>query len=187
MGIFNSLMHGSIKKQIKRQTNYYSSLDSDLKSVLIFQLWITRGINLSAVNGNPNINIPIYYYVKGAEAILPTLINLYEKHGNKLQMMAANHHYLTNFANSYPEKGYPALVKDLWGALYLHHDPISSIYHLIEDQLKHNNSKAMIENNDVSFDEFLDNDKSIYPHFMVPGHPLTIELIEKQKRGDYIL
>jgi len=53
--------------------------------------------------------------------------------------------------------------------------------------LERPNIKKLIENNDVTIEALINDVNSIMPHFLVPGHPLSVELLEKEKMGKYIL
>lgn len=43
--------------------------------------------------------------------------------------------------------------------------------------------KQFLEYNDVTQDELIKNPRSIMPHFLVPGHPLSHKLLEEEKIG----
>ena len=44
-----------------------------------------------------------------------------------------------------------------------------------------NEKKQFLENNDIKPEDFIENPKSIMPHFLVPDHPLSKRLLEEDK------
>lgn len=189
MGLFGFFAHKSAKKSIKKNIEWYKDLHPDKRAGMIFYVWLSRGINLSEVAGNPKLFIPIYYYAKGAETILTNVINIYQSSNDMSMYNAAHHHFYTNLAVSYPDEGYGTLVREMWRRLFENYTDLKEVVAELSPALENPTPgiKKMIENNDVTVEALINNADSIMPHFLVPGHPLSVELLEKEKMGKYIL
>ena len=189
MGIFGFFAHKIAKKGIRKNIEFHKSLHPDHRAEMIFYVWLSRGLNLSEVAGNPSLFIPIYYYAKGAESVLSDVINIFQSSGDMSMCNAVHHHLYTNLAVSYPGEGYGALVREMWRRLFENYTNIKEVVaeYELTPLFENPGIKKMIENNDVTVETLINDVNSIMPHFLVPGHPLSVELLEKEKMGKYIL
>lgn len=170
----------------------------DSRTGMIFFAWLTRGINLAEVSehnrqqsdrlrelGATPVNIPIYYYLYAAEV---PIIELFERH-KTLEKGSIGHsigyalmfHWYTNLAVSYPAEGYDELVRRLWSALIQNYTDINEVVGELAAVLNNPSMKKQIINNDVSIAMLTKDPKIITPHFMVPGHALSVKLLEEGK------
>ena len=117
MGIFGFFAHKIAKKGIRKNIEFHKSLHPDHRAEMIFYVWLSRGLNLSEVAGNPKLFIPIYYYSKGAESILVGVKDDLQSSGDTPMFNVVNHHFYTNLAVSCPDEGYGTLVREMWRTL----------------------------------------------------------------------
>ena len=186
--MFMAFAHRSAKKSIKKNTEWYNNMSPDHKAGSIFFIWLMRGFNLASLNSmNSEIElvIPIYYYKKGAESAMSGMDKDFKNTGNIPLSNACNHHYLTSIASSYPDQGYFGLIKRMWDALLSDYSDIQEVVDEILPQVTSTDyqKKQFLEYNDVTQDELIKNPRSIMPHFLVPGHPLSHKLLEEEKIG----
>lgn len=187
MGLMGFLMHKSAKSSINKIIVWYEQLTPDLRASLIFYIWLLRGLNLAKSQGNLSVNIPIYFYSKGAEVPLTSVRDEFSNYSDKGLFHAASHHLYTNLAVTYPDDGYGPLVRKLWGVLFHNHTDMREAVSLMQPVLKAPKSQELITNNDISIDELAENPKAIIPHFMVPGHKLSAKLMEDEKLANLLL
>ena len=57
----------------------------------------------------------------------------------------------------------------------------SSKKSLLSRKFEFSKKKRFLENNDIKPEDFIENPKSIMPHFLVPDHPLSKRLLEEDK------
>ena len=185
MGMLGYFAHRSSKKNIKKNIEWCRRLNPDQRAGMIFYVWLIRGMNLGGLMGNKSLFIPIYYYTKGAEAVLVDVVKAYS--GNASMSNAAHHHLYTNLAVSYPDEGYGPLVREMWRVLLDNHTDLKEVVGELSPILREPAFEEMVQQNDVSVERLIDDAKSIMPHFLVPGHPLSVKLMEDDKIGKYIL
>jgi hypothetical protein len=77
MGIFGFLAHRSSKSNIKKNIAWYERQSPDQRAGAIFYIWLLRGLNLAELSDS-SVNLPIYYYLKGAESALTDVISSFE-------------------------------------------------------------------------------------------------------------
>jgi hypothetical protein len=186
MGLFSFFAHRASRKSIQKTIDWYRELGPDKKAGMIFYVWLTRGINLAEISGNAGLVIPVYYYKKGAEAILTDVIDIYKSHGNIPLSNAANHHFYTNLAVSYPDEGYGSLVREMWNELLSEYTALEEVIDEMVQFLNMPDIARLVENNDVSIEKLVKEVNSIKPHFMVNNHPLSIKLLEEEKLANSI-
>jgi hypothetical protein len=187
MGLAGFLMHKSAKSSIKKTIDWYEQFTSDQRGAAIFYIWFLRGHNLAGFMGNSNVNIPIYFYQKGAEVPLSRLRNDFGEINKTDLLHAASHHLYTNLAATFPDEGYGPLVRNMWSLLFNHHTDMKYVVREMQPLLNTPSFKELILNNDVSADELAENPNLIMPHFLVPGHKLSAILMENEKLANSIL
>lgn len=187
MGIFGFFAHKSSRSNIKKNIDWYRNLHPDKRAGMIFYVWLTRGINLAEITGNTNLFIPVYYYSKGAEAVLTDVISVYKSHGNMSFYNAAYHHLYTNLVVSYPDEGYGSLVREMWNAMLTDYTDLNELAAEISPLLEEPDIQRLVQNNDVAFEALVASASSVMPHFMVPGHPLSVKLLEEEKIAKSLL
>ncbi len=187
MGFFSGFAHRSSKKNIQKNIDWYRSRSPDHRAGFIFYAWMVRGANLADFTNKSELCIPIYYYLKGAEVKLLEMIEVYENAKNAALVNACYHHLYTTFAVSYPDEGYGGLVREMWSTLFENYTDLSEMVSEVSPLLDQPAFQPIIKNNDVTFDELIDDPKIIMPHFLVPGNPLSAKLLEEEKMGKLIL
>lgn len=187
MGILGYFFHRSARKNIEKNIQWCRTLHPDKRAGKIFYVWLMRGMNLADSRAKITLNIPVYYYPKGSGAPLMDFIKGFEQSGNVSMVNAAYHHFYTSFAVSFPDKGYGGLVREMWRVLLEDHTPMSEVIDSMAPLLAQADIQQLLANNDISTSELVKNPKSILPHFLVPGHPLSARLLEEEKLGRYIL
>ena len=105
------------------------------------------------------------------------------------QVSAIACRYLTSIASSYPDEGYYGLVKEMWDALLSGYTDMQEVVDELLPKVINNEvqKKQFLENNDVSKEELINNPRSIMPHFLVQGHPLSHRLLEEGKLAKDLL
>jgi hypothetical protein len=186
MGLMGFLMHKSMKSRIKKTIAWYEQLSPDQRGGAIFYIWLLRGMNLVDFTGNSFVNIPIFFYQKGSEARLTVLIDGFSN-SNKNLFHAANHHFYTNLAVSYPDEGFRPLVRDMWEILFNDYTDMQEVLCELQPLLDAPQVQEWITNNDVTADELAENPRLIMPHFLVPEHKLSVKLMEDEKIANSIL
>jgi len=194
MGFFSGFAHKSAKKNIADLTNHFENIPSDERAYRFFSLWVTRGINLAEISGRmgapPTVggmNLPVYHYGRGAEAMLVECKNIYKKAGHESFAFAVEIHQMSNLAVSYPDEGYYRLILNLWSAARNGYDKreFEKLLPELEPEIKQ--AQTLINNAGVSLQSVIDDPSCITPHFLVPNHPLSVELMEREKFGRSII
>lgn len=186
MGLFASAMHKSARKQIGAEIDHFKTGGPDARAGTLYYLWLTRGLNLVSGNLAETLNYPIYYYLRGAESqIISVMEALRGKVHNGL-ITALQLHTHTNLAVSYPDKGYSPLVRELWRTLLKNHTDLAEPVNDLREERASEEIQHIIKNNDISEEDLIAKPSSITPHFLVPGHPLSAKLLEDEKLGRYI-
>lgn len=202
MGIISHVFHKTTKKHIEKMIERFKTGAPDSRAGVIFYAWFTRGINLAEVLEHNrqklemlrnkfesfSVNIPIYYYAPGAEVPINELIKQLRKvenntHNNSIAHALRLHQY-TNLAVSLPSFGYGTLAHDLWYSLIQNYSDINEVVQDFKQLIESPDVQKTINNNDVSVAELMENPKRIIPHFLVQGHPLSVELLEMGKFRD---
>ncbi len=150
---------------------------------LLFTIYTSRSINLTEALDWPT---PIYYYSKGAEA---PIVQLIQSETNAALRMALEHHFYTNLAVSYPDAGFGRYVREMWDLSFNLSMSIST-FDFVKSCPQFFSSPfqiKLISESDVSLDAFCANPREILPHFMVPGHPLSVKLMEQDKLNNSFL
>ncbi len=187
MGLMGFLLHKSTRSSIKKTIAWYEQFTSDQRGAAIFYIWLLRGHNLAMFMGNSDVNIPIYFYQKGSETPLSRLINGFSEHNKKDLFHSAQHHFYTNLAATFPDAGYRPLVRNMWDVLFNDHTNMELVVREMQPLLNVPQFEEMISNNDVSAGELAENPRLIMPHFLVPGHKLSVTLMENEKIANSIL
>lgn len=186
MGVVDFLMHKSAKSSIKKTIAWYEQFTSDQRGGAIFYIWLLRGLNLAKFMGDSNVNIPIYFYKKGAEVPLSRLRNDFGEINKTDLLHAASHHLYTNLAATYPDEGYRPLVRNMWDVLFNDHTDMKLVVPELQPLRNVPQFEEMISNNDVSASELVENPRLIMPHFLVSGHKLSVTLMEEEKFANSI-
>lgn len=187
MGLAGFLMHKSAKSSIKKIIAQYEQFTPDQRAGAIFYIWLLRGLNLARVRGTPNVNIPVYFYLKGAEVPLTDVRAEFRDNKNKGLILSVDHHLYTNLAVTCPNEGYGPLVRTMWNILFNDHTDMKEVVDGMHALLHAPQFEEVIINNDVSAEELAENPRSIMPHFLVPGHKLSVTLMENEKIANLIL
>lgn len=180
MSIFGYFAHKTTKKNLSNKVKFYSGLNSDQKGFILLNLWVTRGIDLASVSGVAGLNVPIYHYAKSAEVPLLELMESPDVKKQNPMLNALTHHFYTNLYSSYPDKGYRSFIVDLWGELYEQHTYLGEVAEEVFGSSIVNVDCSHIPASDVTLVELASDPKSIKPHFLIPGHPLSIDLLETE-------
>lgn len=157
----------------------------DDKAGMIYFIWISRGMGLPCSRGGEIKSVPIFHYHKNSEVAILDLIGECEKSGNITLKNALYHHCFTAQASTYPDREYGILLKAMWGAILDNHTDIGEVVKEMKWQLENPERKALIENNDVSVEQLVDNPSIIMPHILVEDHPLTQKVLIEEMLGLY--
>jgi hypothetical protein len=187
MGIFSFFAHRTSKKDLRDIIAWVKNMNPDQRAGVLFFTWLTRGINLAEISGNPDIFIPIYHYSRGNEVPIIDIINTFKTQNNSRMLNGVKVHFSTNLAVSYPHEGYSPLVREMWSELFSNHTDLNEVITEFRELLENQSIEALIQNNDVSLGNFIKKPKDIMPHFLVVGHPLSIKLLEENKIASELL
>jgi hypothetical protein len=179
--MFGWLAHKSSKKKIEQNTAWYREKRPDQRANILFWIWATRGIDLA-----PGTSLFAFHYLKGAESPLTDYIKILGGSDPAIDA-AIHHHFFTNLAVTYPDEGYRPLVRTLWDEVFANISELREIASENAMAISQHPFSEWIENDQISQDEFLDDPKVIMPHFFVPGHPLSVQLLENGKISSSIL
>ena len=195
--MFKSLKHIRTKKTIKGTIKEFQAMTPDERANAIFFVWLTRGMNLvyfHSLNSNivtqdrgmGELIIPVYYYKKGSESILSNLINDFVEMGNINLSNAIFYHYLTNMSFSFQEEDYLPLIRSMWDEMFeslIDKTDMNEKVNFALPKVTQNEvqKKQFLEHNDIKPEDFIEDPKSIMPHFLVPDHPLSKRLLEEDK------
>ncbi|MCP1674406.1 hypothetical protein J2T57_001508 [Natronocella acetinitrilica] len=178
--MFGWLAHRTEKKRIEKLTGVYRRASSDQLAACILGVWVVRGLLLTP--GADAVGVRIFHYVRGAEVPLTDWEQGFLAQGDESMALAISHHLLTNHAVSYPDSGYGAPVRELWDALLSDTSALAATPLPLTPELQ-----EIVDQADVSHQALIARPRAILPHFMVPGHPLSAELLERDKLARQML
>ena len=95
-------------------------------------------------------------------------------------------HYYTNMYSSFPEEDYLPLIRSMWDEMFESLIDKTDMNEKVNFALPkvtqtEEQKKQFLENNDIKPEDFIEDPKSIMPHFLVPDHPLSKRLLEEDK------
>lgn len=117
----------------------------------------------------------VYHYQKGNEVPLIELMQEAQRTKNRELWTSLNMHFYTNLATSYD--GYDQLIRDMWNKLFAGAATVKSVYQRIFPD------DALPEGRDIPKCVFLDNPRTITPHFFLTNSPISRELDERRALG----
>ena len=195
--MFKSLKHIRTKKEIKKTIQAFQEFTPDQRANEIFFLWLTRGMNLvdfysaktniaAQERGMGELIIPVYYYKKGGESILHNMASEMNETGTISLSNALFFHYYTNMSFSFPEEDYLPLIRSMWDEMFeslidktdMNEKVNFALPQVTQTEVQ---KKQFLEHNDIKPEDFIEDPKSIMPHFLVPDHPLSKRLLEEDK------
>ena len=195
--MFKSLKHIRTKKEIKKTIQAFQEFTPDQRANEIFFVWITRGMNLvdlysaktniaARESGMDELITPIYYYKKGSESILHNIAGEFDQMGNYNIGNALLFHFYTNMHPSFPEEDYLPLIRSMWDEMFeslidktdMNEKVNFALPKVTQNEIQ---KKQFLEHNDIKPEDFIEDPKSIMPHFLVPDHPLSKRLLEEEK------